>query len=79
MLLSNKGTKMHILKKYLKENGIKVTYFAKLIKITQPMLYNYFTYKCIPKLETAQKISELTGIPVIDLLYPEERNGNGNS
>lgn len=63
---------MHPLKIYLKQKKIKKKKFAKLMKISDRMLSYYISFEKYPSRSTAKKISELTGIPVIKLLYPED-------
>lgn len=68
----------HPLKDYLKNNKISITKFAEEIKKNRTYLYKIFNKKNIPSTTLAKKISELTGIPVIELLYPEEKQCNKN-
>ena len=63
---------MHPLKNYLKKNNIKVHDFAEKINRTPRMVFAYINENQIPSPETAKKISELTGISVTKLLYPED-------
>ena len=63
---------MHPLKWYILKNQIKQVEFAKKIGVTPSFLSHLLKYKYFPSRKTAKKISELTGIPVIKLLYPED-------
>ncbi len=60
----------HPLNKFLANNSIKI--LAQKINKSERMVYYYLNYKKYPSRSTAQKISELTGIPVIKLLFPED-------
>ncbi len=64
----------HPLNSFLINNSIKE--LAQNINKSERIIYYYLNYEKYPSRNTAQKISKLTGIPAIDLLYPEERNGN---
>ena len=67
----------HPLNKFLANNSIKI--LARNINKSERIIYYYLNYEKYPSRSTAQKISELTGIPIIDLLYPEEENGTGRT
>ena len=69
----------HPLKNYLKNNKISVTKFAEEIKRNRTYLYKIFNKENRPSPMLAKKISNITGIPIIDLLYPEEENGTGRT
>jgi transcriptional regulator with XRE-family HTH domain len=68
--------KEHPLNTYKKENKLTIAQLAFKLNLSPRTLDYYLAFKKYPSRNTAQKISKLTGIPVIDLLYPEERNGN---
>ncbi|MCL4497330.1 MAG: helix-turn-helix transcriptional regulator [Deltaproteobacteria bacterium] len=61
----------HPLKNYLiGKNSIKE--LAKKINKSERIIYYYLNFEKFPSRSTAKKISELTGIPVIKLLYLED-------
>ena len=62
----------HPLWNYLKNNKIPVSKFAKTINKNRSYLYLIFHKKNTPSTKLAKKISELTGIPITQLLYPED-------
>ena len=59
----------HPLNKFVANNSIKI--LAQKINKSERAVYYYLNYKKYPSRSTAKKISELTGIPIIKLLYPE--------
>ena len=71
---------MHPLKIYLKQNKIKKKHFAKLINISDRMLYYYLNFKKFPSRKTAIKIIELTNkeITMNDLYCPDLIKDNIN-
>ena len=70
---------IHPLKKYLLENKIKQKEFAELSGIPLITIHRIVNHKnkSFSRKKTIEKIHNLTGIPIIDLLYPEEENGTG--
>ena len=69
---------MHPLKIYLFKNQIKQIDFAEKISLSPAYFSKILKYKNFPSRKTALKISNITGIPVIELLYPEEKQCNKN-
>lgn len=53
---------------YLKQQGLSVLQFCKLNKINNKPVYNYVNGGKIIR-KTAQKISDITGIPVNDIIH----------
>jgi transcriptional regulator with XRE-family HTH domain len=65
--------KIHPLKIYILQNGIKQKELAKLSGISEITIHRIVNYKTTKSFKkTIQKLNNVTGIPVIDLLYPEE-------
>lgn len=62
----------HPLKDYLTNKKITITSFSKRLNINRSYLYLILKKKNIPSPALAKKISELTGISVTKLLYPED-------
>lgn len=62
---------IHPLKLYCIENKINQKKLSKLTSVSAITIHRIINYKTQPHSTTAKKISELTGIPVMDLLYPE--------
>jgi len=64
-----------LLKRWKKSNKLTFKKIASIWNIT-PVYADYLVnQKRTPSPKLAKRISETTGIPVIDLLYPEERAG----
>ncbi len=64
--------KIHPLKIYCLKNRIKQKEFAKLSGISEITIHRIVNYKTKASKTSVKKISNITGIPIIDLLYPEE-------
>ncbi len=60
----------HPLKKIITDKK-SIELLANKIGISSRMLYYYINLEKYPSRKTAKKISTVTGIPVTDLLYPE--------
>ncbi|MHB1546710.1 MAG: helix-turn-helix transcriptional regulator [bacterium] len=65
---------MHPLKKYLKEKRMTQTEFASKIGVSITTIHYIINHTIIPKPETAKKIANITGIPILELLYPKEKS-----
>jgi len=63
----------HPLKTYCIKNGITQTVIAKKLGITAIYLTNLLSYKRTPSKKLAKRISELTDIPILELLYPDNQ------
>ncbi len=48
------------LKNYLQENGIKATFFAKRVGVSQPTLYTWLHGEHSPNIKFAHKIEQIT-------------------
>jgi transcriptional regulator with XRE-family HTH domain len=66
----------HPIKIYCFKNNITQKEVAKKIGITDIYLVRLLSFKQTPSPKLAKKISELTGIPILDLLYPEDFKNN---
>ncbi|MHB1702863.1 MAG: helix-turn-helix transcriptional regulator [bacterium] len=63
---------MHPIKKYCLENKITQKKLAKKLNISENWVSFIISYKETPSPKLAKRISDLTGIPILTLLYPEE-------
>ncbi len=63
---------MHPLKIYCLKNKISQKYLASKLNRSENWISFIVSYKKTPSPKLAKKISELTGIPILDLLYPNE-------
>lgn len=58
------------LRKYLKKKRISQAAFARLMGVTESSVSYYLSGKRGMRLETARRASEITGIPILKLLFP---------
>ena len=63
---------MTSLKQYIKKNKMSQADLARAIGITEACVSFYLSGKRRIGRQTALKISAITGIPVLHLLYPKE-------
>jgi transcriptional regulator with XRE-family HTH domain len=63
---------MEKLKKYLEDTKINQHDFAFLLGVSESIISYYLNGKRRPGRDMALRISQLTGIPVLELLYPKE-------
>ena len=66
----------HPIKIYCFKNNITQREIAKKIGITDIYLVRLLSFKQTPSPKLAKRISDLTGIPILDLLYPNENFKN---
>lgn len=57
---------------YSLENKITLKEIAKILNKTSVTIYRITEYKTTPSPKLAKKISDLTGISILELLYPNE-------
>jgi ribosome-binding protein aMBF1 (putative translation factor) len=67
---------MHPLKIYCLKNKISQKCLSKKLNRSENWISFIVSYKKTPSPKLAKKISELTGIPILDLLYPNENFKN---
>ena len=67
---------MHPLKIYCLKNKISQKRLSKKLNRSENWISFIVSYKKTPSPKLAKKISELTGIPILDLLYPEDFKNN---
>jgi transcriptional regulator with XRE-family HTH domain len=63
---------IHPIKIYCLENRISQKALAKKIGISEDWIHLIATNQKEPSTKLAKKISQLTGIPILQLLYPED-------
>ena len=61
---------MEPLKKYLQESGISQHELSLKLGVSESIVSYYLNGKRRPGRDMALRISQLTGIPVLELLYP---------
>lgn len=66
--------KKNPLKQYLEKNGLNQGELAQKIGISQALLSRYLSGERSFSPSRALSISKITGIPVLNLLYPEMRH-----
>ena len=71
--------KIHPLKIYSLENKITLKEIAKMLNKTTVTIYRISEYKTKPSPKLAKEIHNLTKIPILDLLYPNENNEEAKS
>ncbi len=59
---------------YKEKTGISAAELARQLGITDAHLSMILKGKRIPSRKLAQKISEKTGIPILNLLFPKEKS-----
>jgi len=73
---------IHPIKIYCLENSISQKALAKKIGISEDWIHFIATNQKVPSPKLAKKISQVTNIPILHLLYPEdylkEENFNDN-
>jgi transcriptional regulator with XRE-family HTH domain len=68
--------KIHPIKIFCLENNISQRKIANKLGITDIYLVRLLSLKATPSPKLAKKIHDLTNIPILDLLYPNENNDN---
>jgi transcriptional regulator with XRE-family HTH domain len=67
-----KKNHVHPIKAYCFTNNITQKEIANKLGITDIYLGKILKYKSYPSRTLSKKISQLTGIPILQLLYPED-------
>ncbi|MHB1679968.1 MAG: helix-turn-helix domain-containing protein [bacterium] len=67
---------MHPIKKYCFENKVSQKKIANQLNKSENWISFIVSYKKTPSPKLAKKIEDLTGIPRLTLLYPNENNNN---
>lgn len=63
------------LSRFLKEKNMTQADLAKKLRVSRSLISFYLSGQRQPGREMARRISNLTGIPVLELLYPETKKG----
>jgi len=65
---------MHPLKIYLIEHQVTLTEFASRVGVSTAAIHYIVNGKTIPRVNTAERIAEITGIPIVNLLLYRNKN-----
>ena len=69
---------MSILKKYLEDNGIKQSAFAKQVGISRQLLSAHLKDTKMPwSIKNAEKIHKVSGIDIVSLIAPAHERSQG--
>jgi transcriptional regulator with XRE-family HTH domain len=69
---------IHPLEKYMKKTGLSQADLSRMFKISESIISYYLRGKRSIGKRTAIHISRLTGIPVIQLIFPFGENHESN-
>lgn len=64
---------MNRIREYRRKNGLTATELGELVGLSQSSISNFELGKCIPRIENLEKMADVFGCSVNDLLVREER------